>query len=367
MATPVYYQLAAGVDVVPLGEESFLFRSSTLAVKVEGSMAAFLSRRVLPLLDRPCLLDDIELQLKDVAPENLKESLDSLVNARVLERSADPMSDGRNRPLAAFVENLGVKPSDAAKRLQGARVAIFGLEAHGGHLALELARLGVGAFILGDAFPVQESDALLMPAAGYRLGALRQNAVADAIGAVAPSVSVTLAGELSRDSLREIAETASLLVGCFDRGYETAHHWINRAAIATGTPALFAEIRTHVATVGPCVIPGQSACYMCYRMRRVACEDNYDEAMAYERYLNERKQPCLSSRATAPFLSAHLASLLTAETLKMVAVGLPGTLVSRILDFDSLTFESRFHSILRQPECSACNDEKKNLSATTRL
>ncbi len=57
MQNLVYYRLAAGVDVVPLTEECVLFRSNTLAVKVEGSMAALLSARVLPLLDRPRSLD----------------------------------------------------------------------------------------------------------------------------------------------------------------------------------------------------------------------------------------------------------------------------------------------------------------------
>ena len=358
MQNLVYYQLAAGVDVVPLTEESVLFRSNTLAVKVEGSMAALLSARVLPLLDRPRSLDYLESQLGDVAGD-LKQSLDSLVEARVLERSHEAANSQPDRPFAAFIENLGVKPSDAAERLLALRVGIFGLEAHGAHLALELARLGVGSCILADPFPGRESDALLLPPAAFRPGFMRQQSVADAIKSLAPSTTVTLAGELSRDSVREIAESANLLVGCFDRGYETAHHWINRAAIVTRTPALFAEISTHIATIGPCVLPNQAACYMCYRMRRVACEENYDEAMAYERFLNQANQPSLSSRATAPFLAAHVASVLACEIVKLVALTLPPTLAGRVLEFDALTLESRFHAVLRQPDCPVCGREKK--------
>jgi ribosomal protein S12 methylthiotransferase accessory factor len=198
-----------------------------------------------------------------------------------------------------------------------------------------------------------------MPAATFRPGVARQQTVADAIGSLAPSMIVTLAGELSRDSVREMAESANLLVGCFDRGYETAQHWINRAAVTTATPALFAGISTHIATVGPCVLPGQAACYMCYRMRRIACEENYDEEMAYERFLNQSNQPSLSSRATAPFLSIHVASLLAGEIVKLVALALPPTLAGRIMEFDALTLESRFHAILRQPDCPVCGAEKK--------
>ena len=68
MGNSGYYQLAAGVDVVPLPEEAILFRSCTLAVKIEGSMAALLGRRVLPLLDRPRSLDYLESRLPDLPP-----------------------------------------------------------------------------------------------------------------------------------------------------------------------------------------------------------------------------------------------------------------------------------------------------------
>jgi ribosomal protein S12 methylthiotransferase accessory factor len=355
----VYYQLAAGVDVVPLTEESVLFRSNTLAVKVEGSMATLLSERVLPLLDRPRSLDDLESQLGDVSADSLKQSLDSLVDARVLERSTEAVTSQTDRPFAAFVENVGVKPADAVERLRSLRVGIFGLEAHGAHLALELARLGVGACTLADPFVCRESDALLMPPSAFQPGVPRQQIVAAAISSLAPSMSVTLAGELSRDSVHAIAKDSKLLVACFDRGYETAHHWINRAAVATNTPALFAEISTHVATIGPCVLPNQAACYMCYRMRRVACEENYDEAMAYERFLNQANQPSLSSRATAPFLVGQVASLLAGEIVKLVALALPPTLAGRVMEFDALTLESRSHTVLRQPACPVCGGEKK--------
>ena len=170
-------------------------------------------------------------------------------------------------------------------------------------------------------------------------------------------------GDFGRRALARLCprdpESANLLVGCFDRGYETAHHWINRAAIATNTPALFAEISTHIATIGPCVLPNQAACYMCYRMRRVACEENYDEAMAYERFLNQANQPSLSSRATAPFLPAYVASVLAGEIVKLVALTLPATLAGRVIEFDALTLESRFHTVLRQPDCPVCGPEKK--------
>jgi ribosomal protein S12 methylthiotransferase accessory factor len=360
------YSLAAGVDVVPLPDDALLFRSGTLAVKVEGSMAGLLAQRVLPLLDLPRTLEYLASQLPDLAADVLQQRLDSLAAARVLERSESRATLTLGRPFDAFVGDLGVESGTALERLQAAKVVIVGLEAHGAHLALELARLGLGTCVLADPFPILDSDELLMPNAAFRVGGARQDAVASALNAQSPSSSVRVAPELSRDSIQALAREASVVVGCFDRGYETAQHWVNRAAVAEGVPALFAEIRTHVATLGPGVLPGQTACYMCYRMRRVACEDNYDEAMAYERFLNSRNQPSLSSRATAPFLPSYVASVLAGEIVKLLALGLPMSVTGRTMEFDALTLESRFHSVLRQPDCPVCAEQKKKNQQTRR-
>jgi len=86
-----------------------------------------------------------------------------------------------------------------------------------------------------------------------------------------------------------------VLVGCFDRAFESCHQWINRAAVRLGKASVYADVRGHVARLGPFVLPGRTACYMCYRMRTVACETNFEEAMAYERSLNQKDKPHYTS------------------------------------------------------------------------
>lgn len=356
MHAPGYYRLAPGVDAVPLADGALLFRSSTLALRVEGNSASFLAERVVPLLGECRSLDELSKRIPDLEQEELKRALDALVDARALERldSVEPRD-----PHSAFFRGLGVPPESARERLQSATVAVFGLEAHGAHLAVALSRLGLGNCVLADPFPLLEADLPLMPEVAGTHGVTRQQAVADAIAKVAPATQIRLAGAMSRESVQALVEGASVLVGCFDRGYETAQHWINRAAVAARIPAVYAEIGTHLAIAGPTVLPGQTACYMCYRMRRVACEENYDEAMAYERFVNARNSPGLSARAAAPSLPPYLSSLLTSEIVKLVVLGLPSSLAGRILEFDALTLESSFHAILRQPECPVCAEKKK--------
>ncbi len=353
-----HFRLADGVDVVRMPDEGLLFRSNTLAVRVDGTMAETLERRILPLLREPVTLHGLTQALADISAEDLRRSLESLVRARVVARSHQPQRSRSTLPFDAFLTEVGGDATAAADRLRASCVAIFGLEAHGAHLAFHLARLGVGAVVLADRFPAAESDALLMPRGTHRVGVPRQDLLATALLAEHPGITVRRADELSRDTVTAIATDATILVGCFDRGYETAQHWINRAALATGKPALFAELRTHLALVGPFVIPNQCACYMCYRMRRIASEDNYDEAMAWERHLNEGREPHLSRRAAAPFLSEQLASALAGEIVKTLALGLPPTLAGRVHELDTLTLESRLHPVLQQPDCPVCGGKK---------
>jgi len=246
MSTPPYYQLAPGIDVVPLDGEALLFRSATLAIKIDGSMAVVLRHRVLPLLHEPHRLDDLESRLPDLPRDDLKASLDSLVDARVLERSAVARALGPTHTLSTFAKEVGVDPVVASERLSRAHVAIFGLEAHGAHLAVELARMGLGACTLADPFPILERDALLMPSGVYKEGLTRQEAVARVIRERTPAMSVSFADDLSRESVTALAQSSTVLLGCFDRGYEAAQHWVNRAAIAANVPALFADRKSVV-------------------------------------------------------------------------------------------------------------------------
>ena len=47
----VFFKLRNGIDVVPLDGGDLLFRSDSLAIRIEGTFARILHERVLPLLD----------------------------------------------------------------------------------------------------------------------------------------------------------------------------------------------------------------------------------------------------------------------------------------------------------------------------
>ncbi len=369
MTTPcdTYYRLAPGAHVVRLDEGGVLFRTDSLAILIEGASSRWLADRVIPLLDGRRGLAQVAEALPNVEPEELRSHLDALVESRVLRRDDHPFEppegdDAALGPLLDLVQELGVDSAEARAALARARVAIFGLEGHGAHLAAILARSGVGGLVLVDPYPCQARNLALMPMVGPgALGRPRHDVVRDALRAQGgPTGFVTGGPEVTRESVAELADGCRILVGCFDKGFSATNHWINRASLARGIPALYAQSRGHAATLGPLVLPGQTACYMCYRMRSLACEDDFSQAMGYEEFLDRHKQPALHEHGTLPALPPLIAGALGLEVIKNILALGPPALAGKVLELDAFTLRTIEHPLLQKPDCSECRLEKKN-------
>ena len=63
------------------------------------------------------------------------------------------------------------------------------------------------------------------------------------------------------------------------------------AAVPPLALAAFVCLRATSTFAGPLFIPGRSACWMCYRMRALACEQDFDLGMTYEEHLDRKRQP----------------------------------------------------------------------------
>lgn len=360
-----YYRLAPGLEVVPMAEDRLLLRSDSLAIRIDGEAAGVLSHRILPLLDGRRPFSEIAARLPDLSAELLRERLEALVGAQVLRRSDSAWDAGQSYLPASFLamlDSLGVSARDATARLRVLHVTILGLEMHGAHLASLLAAHGVGRVLLVDPFPSGTvSPRPTPPIDDAFAGQSRQDIVQRQLAASCPAMQVQTAGPitLSRESVETVGRETNLLVGCFNRDFESAQHWINRASLELEKPAVYAQSSAHVALVGPFVLPGQTPCYMCYRMRGIACASDFQEAMAYEEFVNRRKIPPSNDRPAMPSLAPYIASILALEIIKRFVVGSPPSLAGRLLEFDALSLRTEMHPILRQPECPVCGAKKK--------
>jgi ribosomal protein S12 methylthiotransferase accessory factor len=256
----------------------------------------------------------------------------------------------------AFLDTLGV-PQAARRRLAGLRIGVVGLEGHGAHAASTLAASGVGTLLLVDPYPCQAGNLALMPFVGRdAVGLPREQALKAAIEARGTAARLELGGggAVTREGVDALVSDCHLVIGGFGGGLLSAQYWLNGASLRHGVPALYAELNGHVALVGPLVLPGQTACFMCWRMRTVACAASFSDAMAREELLEHERRPALHERATVPALAPYAGGLAALEALKSLLFVGPGTLAGRVHEFDALAHRTEVHTVLQVPDCPRC-------------
>ena len=359
----LYYRLSPDIDRVPLRDNEMLFRSDTVAVRLGGESSLFFVEQIAPLLDGHRSFEQLTAALPTVSPETLQNYLDQLVQLHILQSLDKPQTDvsiaeQALTPFLTILNTLGLPPSAALQKLRDMHIAVVGLEGHGAHIASILAQCGVGRLTLIDPFPCQPGNLALMPGANAdTIGLPRQQIVKALLDSQpnTPEIITAEAEDVTLETITTLAAGCDFLVGCFDRGFLSANQWLNQAAAKLGIPAIYAEAAGHIGWVGPLVIPQQTACYDCFRRRRLATSNNLDEAAAYETYLSEHQQPALHNRGVLPALMPHLASSVVLDMLKhLLSLGRP-TLIGQVMAFNALTLQTKLHPVLQKPDCAICH------------
>ena len=286
------------------GERLLLEHGGTVVV-LEGAALKRLVPALLPLLDGTRALEEIVAQLGAPARPAVEHALTLLAGRGLLTEG--PPLDELPEPFAASAESLAATRRDAAsphtvrRRLREARVAVAGTPRLIATLARELLRAGVGR--------VDHVD----------WEATRLDATHD--------VAVAAAGP---------AELAEL--GDWDRRRND-----------DGVPWLaLPPFDGRLAPIGPLVVPGETACLACYRLRRAATSDCREELRALEHTPS-------SARATTALesLVAGVAALALLRYLAGLDPTLPGSFYA--LDAGVPLSLSR-HRVLRVPRCPACSE-----------
>ncbi|MFI6680772.1 TOMM precursor leader peptide-binding protein [Kribbella sp. NPDC050470] len=141
-----------------------------------------------------------------------------------------------------------------------------------------------------------------------------------------------------REELPAVMTGADLVIAADDGALPVLHSWVNTIGLRLGVPTLHVAVRGHRATVGPLVLAGEGSCYLCWRMRALACEQDFAAAMAVEEELDARRSP----DAARPVLPALLAMVTQAQ------------LADGVLTLDARTGAEQLHPVLPRPDCPAC-------------
>jgi ribosomal protein S12 methylthiotransferase accessory factor len=363
----VYYALTPGTEITLLENGVVVFRSPVQSLQLEGESAHFFANRVVPLLDGRTHVERICEQLA-VAPEGLSSHLDMLAQAGVLVRSEYPSSemggDDIARPFRELLQSLEIPHEKVVRHLSELRILILGMGSIGAQVADLLARVGIGQLILSDPFECRQADLLVMPMLSeHALGDNRARVVAHALSQRGLIKGQRVTADTERYSeahLRELSEGADLLICLPDNRLGRVRHWVNRIALQTGIPALFGSLQGYRAFAGPLVIPDETGCYMCWRMRHMACAEDFAASMAFEESCNESNPQVLPEEPSLPHLASLLASVLSAEVLKtLLAIGSSG-LAGKVIEIHAWDLDLKRHTVLRRPSCPVCDEKKKD-------
>jgi molybdopterin-synthase adenylyltransferase len=333
------------------GDETLHFASHRRRVTLKGQSFREFERLVVPLLDGRHTIDDIQARVAHVfARQDLEKSLAVLASQALLDDAPETVAADAT-PHDRYFTELGVDPQAIAARLSAARVLVLGLGPVGAGVAQLLSAAGVGSLRCVDGTTVRDADRVLSPVFGVGdIGALRVGVVARA----AARVDVVDHMPSSDDELIELVRGADAVVSCLDAGWSWLQYRLNRACLAAGIPWTTGTTVGTEVVMGPTIRPRETACWMCYKMRAVACAPSPDDAFAFERMLDRRRRDDTDRQDGLLFGSGILANQLGLETVSLLSGALTPAALGRIVVTDLLTMTTTRHKVLRKPWCPDC-------------
>jgi adenylyltransferase/sulfurtransferase len=346
------------------GDETLVITSERRRIKLKGHSFREFVNEVVPLLDGERTTEQIQALVADTfAPDDLAAALNTLAAQGFLEDqgSAPSAADLPIQHQLNFFHEFGLDPHVAQQRLRSATVSVLGAGPVGAAVVMALAAAGVGQVVCADSDTVLPSDPMLNPQFGLAdVGRPRAEVICGRAGSLGTGLRTTphTACLESDDDVRHVIAGSDFVVGCVDQSQSNILYRLNRASLAAGIRSTTGSVSAFEGVVGPTVTPFETACYMCYRMRAVACAENPEEEFAHLRFLDRRKQDDSPRRENLVFAPAIVGNLLALEAFRVV-LGLPASASGRVVIFDFLECTSQKHVVLRKPWCPACFGQRE--------
>ena len=336
-------------------EDSLVFTSENRHIAIRGHRIGEFQEHVVPLLDgRRSLAEVVEQSSVFFEPPDVLRTIELLAENRVLADAAD--AEARLGPQLSYLHEFTIDPGFVRRRLAGARVTVVGLGSVGAVAATALAAANVGTVRCVDNDVVSAADPYLAPLFELAdVGSRRADVTRNRISAINPTTSVELRTERVRsdEEVAAAVEGSDFVLGCLDPGLGAVTDTLNSACLAQGTPWSSATASGFEGTVGPTVVPYETACYRCYQARSIACEEDPQGALRGLQARYDGLRDLSAHRENLPFTAGVVGHLLALQAFQFI-VGFRPRSVGRVLVVDFLGSGMTEHVVLRKPWCSAC-------------
>jgi molybdopterin-synthase adenylyltransferase len=345
------------------GEEELAFVSSRRRITINGKGLQAVCQRLLPLLDGTRTANELmDGASTGFSPEELKQCITFLASHNLLtpERRMRPTrqpSNDRLVPQLSFFQELDISPEEAQRSLREATVAVLGLGGAGAYAALALAACRVGRVHCVDDGVVNEADLYLAPVlAGAEIGRSRAAAAQQRLKQLQADITVSASNDdLAADQSVQAAISGCDFVICsVDKGRSGTLYKVNRACLREGIPWTSCSLEGIEAVLGPTVLPGSTACYLCYKMRAIACSDRPRTELSFERMLETRNHDDSVRRENLTFAAGLLGNLAALEAFKVLTGVGACAAAGGIVVLDLVRGGWQNHTVLRKPWCPSC-------------
>jgi adenylyltransferase/sulfurtransferase len=232
-----------------------------------------------------------------------------------------------------LLPEVGLEGQRALKR---SRILVIGAGGLGSPVLLYLAAAGVGTLGIVEHDRVDRSNLhrqILFDVQG--IGQPKADLARQRLQALNPHVNVVVHGcKLEADNARALVRDHDVVVDATDNF--RARYLINEACVREGKPNVSASILRFEGQLSV-FVPGQGPCYQCL----------YPEAPP------AHLAPSCAEAGVLGVLPGAIGTLQAVEALKL-ALGLPSSLVGRLLTFDAMAMRFRTLEIARDAACPVC-------------
>lgn len=351
-------KLSPSASVTPT-DVGVLLRSDLGTFQLDGPDVALFVNRIVPLLDGSRDADAVAGQLDGYSRASVLAFLQLLEQSGLIETSSDlsetaAFDDAYLYSQREFFNKWLERPETALERLRDSRVLVVGLEPWGVVCASELAAAGVGNLHLVDDRLVAIDD-IRAPGTLKRshLEQPRSAAVLAGLKEDYPGCQITAGDSVSNLDLQPGDGKWDLVVATVTADDLVLLNNIAHFAHAANIRTVHGVVDGLNALVGPVVVPGESACWNCYRLRELANAEPAETAHALQASLLTNRPPSRSRILLSPMMSL-LGQLVSLEALKLLSGYAASILVGRVLVQHLITLETSLHSVIRMPWCEVC-------------
>jgi bacteriocin biosynthesis cyclodehydratase domain-containing protein len=334
--------------VVPLDDGRVQLRSAYRSLIISGAGAPELTRLMLPLLDGTRTTDEIVRVCDGHAPDAVRHALALLQEKAVLEDGVDddrsPLSPDLQETFAdqvrlfsSFVGN----PHRVQSDLQAKRVALVGASPLGLAIGRQLAQCGLGALHVVATSAVQAGAALALVEEPNRNGSSHCRFHLDpyADDAIDERVAAAAAG-------------ADLVIAPSDGPAPASNRRVNDICVSARVPWLPVVLYGSDVALGPLVVPGQTACFVCYELRMKGNLIFADEYVAFETHL--LNGPSQVAQGALKAYVPIVAGLAAVEAIKFLTKFTYPIALGRLIRFNLVNYQFMVHPVLRLPRCPRC-------------